>query len=159
MERRTLLVGFVRGLGLLTAGVVGLPALMTGLAPVFDRRREGELWQTLGPLEQFPVGDMRRAAYEMPRDDWAEKPRRRGIYVWRKGPDELAVFSRNCTDLSCPVTWDPGSEWFLCPCHGGIFSKEGEPQAGPPSRPLYRYAYRIRNGELEIDLYSIPPMA
>ena len=31
--------------------------------------------------------------------------------------------------------------------------------AGPPKEPLYRYATRIRDNILEIDLNSIPPMA
>ena len=153
------MVGFVRGIGLLTAGVIGIPALITGLSPVLDRRRAGERWQALGPVDQFPIGDMRKAVYEITREDWAESPRERGVYVLRKDTDDITVFSRNCTDLSCPVIWDPGSEWFLCPCHGGIFSMEGDPQAGPPSRPLYRYSHRVRDGMLEIDLHSIPPMA
>ena len=30
--------------------------------------------------------------------------------------------------------------------------------AGPPNKPLYRYANRVRDGVLEIDLFSLPPM-
>jgi menaquinol-cytochrome c reductase iron-sulfur subunit len=68
------------------------------------------------------------------------------------------VFSRNCTDASCPVVFDAGSDCFLCPCHGGVFSKDGTPLHGPPPRPLWRYAARVRAGVLEIDLNSLPPM-
>jgi menaquinol-cytochrome c reductase iron-sulfur subunit len=95
---------------------------------------------------------------EVPREDWAATLRERGVYVWRRSEQEVVVFARNCTDLSCPVTWDPGSQWFFCPCHGGIFSKDGERMAGPPKRPLYRYTNRIRDGVVEIDLRSLPPI-
>lgn len=94
------------------------------------------------------------------RGDWARSLDEKGVYVWRKSEKEadVVVFSRNCTDLSCPVKFDEGSECFYCPCHGGIFDKQGIPLAGPPSVPLYRYANRVRGGVLEIDLNSLPPM-
>jgi menaquinol-cytochrome c reductase iron-sulfur subunit len=94
----------------------------------------------------------------VPRGDWARSLGEKGVFVWRASEEEVVVFSRNCTDLSCPVTWDPGSNWFYCPCHGGIFAQDGTNVAGPPTRPLYRYANRVQNGVLEIDLLSLPPM-
>jgi Rieske Fe-S protein len=78
--------------------------------------------------------------------------------VWAESPDQFVVFSRACTDLSCPVRWDPGSQWFFCPCHGGIFDRRGEPRAGPPAVPLHRYQTRIRDGILEVDVFSVPPL-
>ena len=85
-----------------------------------------------------------------------------GGAVLRVGTRELlagvpVVFSRVCTDVGCPVTYDRGSACFLGPCHGGIFTQDGTPIHGPPPRPLYRYAARVRDGVLEIDLNSLPP--
>ena len=57
------------------------------------------------------------------------------------------------------MRYDPGSTFYYCPCHGGIFNQAGDPVAGPPARPLYRLATRVRGGVLEIDLTSIPPAA
>ncbi len=156
MERRKLLIGFVQGIGVVTAGVLGIPALIFGIAPALERRKEW--WQPVGPLASFPVGPVTRAVVPVPRGDEASALREKAVFVWRPTAAETVVYSRNCTDLSCPVNWDPGSEWFFCPCHGGIFDKEGNPRAGPPSRPLYRYANRIRDDILEIDLLSLPPM-
>jgi menaquinol-cytochrome c reductase iron-sulfur subunit len=157
MTRRKTLAAIVKGVGLAVAAIVGIPSLIVAMSPVIDRRR-GPVWRPLGRLEDFPVGDVTKALVEVARDDWARSLRTQAVYVWHAGPQELVVFSRKCTDLSCPIVWDPGSEWFFCPCHGGIFSKEGEPMAGPPKRPLYRYAYRLMNGVVEIDLNSLPPM-
>jgi menaquinol-cytochrome c reductase iron-sulfur subunit len=159
MNRRTLMIWSIRGLGMAIAGMAGIPSLVNALAPLWQREPAKEAWQTLGALDEFPVGEMRKAIVDIPREVPAGSLHEKGVYAWRRTPDEFVVFSRSCTDLGCPLTWDPGSECFYCPCHGGIFAKDGERMAGPPSRPMFRYASRIRNNELEIDLRSLPPVA
>ncbi|MBI3947520.1 MAG: Rieske (2Fe-2S) protein [Armatimonadetes bacterium] len=156
MDRRTLLVRIAQGIGLVVTGIVGIPALLLALSPVRGRRRPA--WVPVAPLGAFPFGEVRQATVPLARDDWAEKPAEKAVYVWRPAPDQTVVFSRHCTDLSCPVIWDPGSERFFCPCHGGIFAKNGDRVAGPPRRPLWRYDNRVRDGILEIDLASLPPV-
>ncbi len=157
MDRRKALTLLTNGGGLVVAGVVGVPVLSTAVSPAVEAPRQ-ERWRPLGPLDEFPVGTVRQALVGTSDDEGAQSVRVRAVYVWRRAEDEVVVFSRNCTDLSCPVTWDPGSGWFYCPCHGGIFNQEGEPVAGPPKRPLFRYANRVRDGVVEIDLGSLPPM-
>jgi menaquinol-cytochrome c reductase iron-sulfur subunit len=158
MERRDFLALAVKTGGALTAGVVLVPVAITTLAPLWQTRREGT-WVSVGPLDRFKTGTVSQALVEIPRDDWAGALRKRGVFVWRPSDDEVVVYSRSCTDLGCPVTWDPGSGWFFCPCHGAIFDREGVPQKGPPRIPLHRYALRLDAGTLEIDLDSIPPSA
>ncbi|MCW8139018.1 MAG: Rieske 2Fe-2S domain-containing protein [Planctomycetota bacterium] len=157
MDRRTFFKAVLGAGGAAVAGLLGIPGVATILAPVL-RRPRGAVWAPVGRLDAFPAGEVRPTVIEVPRDDWDEGLRRRAVYVSRLDPHEVVVFSRSCTDLSCPVMWDAGSGWFLCPCHGGIFSSDGQPQKGPPSRPLYRYATRVRAGTLEVDLRSVPPM-
>lgn len=157
MNRRKLLLWVVRGIGAGTAAIVGIPAVATLLSPVIRYRRQ-ERWQPVGAVEDFVVNSVEKVAVEIPDGDRPRSLRHKAVFVWRRSEEEIVVYSRNCTDLSCPVTWDAGSGWFFCPCHGGIFNREGEPVAGPPSVPLYRYRTRRRNGMLEIDLNSLPPM-
>jgi menaquinol-cytochrome c reductase iron-sulfur subunit len=152
MERRKLLEWVVRGVGASTAGVVGAAALVT-LASPNVRERRGPSWRSLGPISEFEIGTMHEAVLRSPDATSVET----GVYVWAESPDQFVVFSRACTDLGCPVRWDHGSQWFFCPCHGGIFDRRGEPRAGPPAVPLYRYQTRIRAGILEVDLLSVPP--
>jgi menaquinol-cytochrome c reductase iron-sulfur subunit len=161
MNRRKLLERAVQAVALGIGGVLAVPAALNILSPVRDRRR-GEHWQPIGPLEQFPVGAVTKAL--VPTGEKSRSLAAKGVFVWRLSDDELVVYSRNCTDLSCPITWDEGSGWFYCPCHGGMFTREGDPVAGPPSRPLYRYMWRIvRDGDgravVQIDLNSLPPIA
>lgn len=157
-NRRTFLRVAVLGTGaVVTAGLIGTTAGLV-LAPVWAGRGD-PTWVPVGPLDRFAVGEVTKAVVQVPRDDWAESLRARGVFVWRAAPEETVVYSRACTDLGCPVTWDPGSSWYFCPCHGAIFDREGVPQKGPPKRPLHRYATRVENGELQIDLNSVPPLA
>ncbi len=157
MNRRTLLGLVVQGGGVAVAGVVGVPAAMTALSPIIHSRRE-EAWRRIAPLETFPVGQVSEGLIDPSREAWPRAVSPQAVYVWRRAADEVVVFSRSCTDLGCPVTFDSGSECFLCPCHGGIFDKNGERMAGPPYRPLYRYRVRIRGGVIEVDVNSLPPM-
>ncbi len=158
MDRRTMLKWLVRGIGLTTAALVGIPALIAGFAPVWMHPRR-RTWRAVGPLESVPVGEMRKMIVSLPEEEWGEALREKAVYVWRPSAEETVVYSRSCTDLGCPLTFDPGSQCFFCPCHGGIFDKNGERLAGPPNRPMYRFAVRTVGGEIEIDLRSVPPMA
>jgi menaquinol-cytochrome c reductase iron-sulfur subunit len=158
MERRTLLTMLVHGGSVLVGAVIALPALIAGIFPAL-RGRPGELWRPLGRLDQFPVGQTQAAVIEQAVEGEPRPLARQGVYVWRPTDVEVVVFSRSCTDLGCPVIWDRGSQCFFCPCHGGIFARDGRRMAGPPDRELYRYANRVREGVLEVDVYSVPPMA
>lgn len=158
MERRKFLGLAVKTGGTVAAGAVVLPAIGTVLAPAW-RRDSATRWVEVGAVEGFSPGKISLAVVQVPRDDWAESLRARGVFVWRRDEGETVVFARACTDLGCPVTWDSGSGWFFCPCHGGIFDRQGMPRAGPPNRPLYRYAVRVEDGILQIDLNSVPPLA
>lgn len=157
IDRRRILRALVGGGSVVVTGILGIPALLCALSPSL-KRRSGNAWRSAGPLDDFTLGKVEPAVVEVQRGDWAKSLDTKTVYVWRRSEDEVIVYSRNCTDLSCPVNFDPGSECFFCPCHGGIFGKDGRPMAGPPKVPLYRYANRVRDGELEIDLHSLPPM-
>lgn len=156
MKRRTLLTALMGTAGAVLSGVVAIPTLLSAVSPALVRRRAA--WRPVGRFEEFPIGQIVPAVVQVRRGDGAHSLDRKTVYVWRTTPQEAVVYSRNCTDLSCPVNFDPGSECFFCPCHGGIFAKDGAPMAGPPRVPLFRYANRRRDGKLEIDLYSLPPM-
>jgi menaquinol-cytochrome c reductase iron-sulfur subunit len=58
--------------------------------------------------------------------------------------------------LGCPVRWLPDADLFMCPCHGGVYYKDGKVAAGPPPRPLVKYPVRLRNGQVEIRTSPLP---
>ncbi|MBI5286705.1 MAG: ubiquinol-cytochrome c reductase iron-sulfur subunit [Deltaproteobacteria bacterium] len=62
----------------------------------------------------------------------------------------LVAFSRICTDLGCLVSWDKAKEQFICPCHQGVYDKNGKNIAGPPPRPLDRFGVVKKGGNIYI---------
>jgi Rieske Fe-S protein len=49
-----------------------------------------------------------------------------------------AVVARSllCSHFGCRVQWEPQNDRYHCPCHEGLYDREGRPIGGPPIRPL-----------------------
>ncbi len=155
MNRRTVSGLLVVGCSALVVGVVGIPVLISGISPAMRSRQQS--WRPVGDLSSFPTGKVSRGIISADQDAWPRTFGEQTVFVWRRSEADLVVFSRSCTDLGCPLEYEPGSGCFLCPCHGGIFAPDGRRLAGPASSPMHRYAHRIREEVLEIDVASIPP--
>lgn len=158
-NRRKILKFIIGGIGAATTGIIGVPAAMNIIAPGLQRRPVHK-WRSLGEINSFPKGEIIGRKVDTRLDkEFLKVTLKKEVYVWRQSEKDFVVYSRSCTDLGCPVNYDKGSECFFCPCHGGIFSRDGETMAGPPRFPLYRYQTRIIDGHLEIDLTSVPVVA
>ena len=79
-----------------------------------------------------------------------------GAWVRREGESEFVAFSMYCTHTACPITWSPGADLFLCPCHGGTFYRDGKVAGGPPPRPLDRFDIRVRDGQVWLRTMGAP---
>ena len=75
------------------------------------------------------------------------------MYIDRLG-DGYRALSATCSHLGCGVVWDATSSQFRCPCHGGVYDREGRVVAGPPPAPLTRVNVRVnpRTSEIEVEL-------
>jgi nitrite reductase/ring-hydroxylating ferredoxin subunit len=60
----------------------------------------------------------------------------------------IVAYSQVCTHLSCAVIYDKSEGALFCPCHHGLFNLEGQPLAGPPTRPLPRITVEQRGDQL-----------
>jgi cytochrome b6-f complex iron-sulfur subunit len=70
---------------------------------------------------------------------------REGPVMLEKTGDEVRALSAICTHLGCIVHWHPGRREFICPCHGGVYAKNGQVISGPPPRPLPKIAVQVRS--------------
>jgi menaquinol-cytochrome c reductase iron-sulfur subunit len=149
-------------LGLLFNGIVGVilavPVLRYLFSPLARRRKPGyEYWLTLGALEKFPEGQTRLAVYRNPDiDPWDGQTADIPCWVRNVDGQTFQVFAINCAHLGCPVRWFPQSNLFMCPCHGGVYYADGAHAAGPPPRGLFKYSYKVENGQLFIKAGEMP---
>lgn len=141
--------------GAVGAAVVGVPVLGFLLAPLF-KRFPGQ-WQTVGRIGDFQVGDVVEVEIEDSSTvPWTGITAKTGAWLHRRSEDEFVAFSLNCTHLGCPVRWEAGAQLFMCPCHGGVYYKDGVVAGGPPPKPLPQYPVRVRNGEVEVQSSPVP---
>lgn len=68
---------------------------------------------------------------------------------------EFVALSNVCPHLGCKVHYEASAGKFLCPCHGGVFEKDGTAIAGPPAdagKNLTRYPLTRVGGNLFIEI-------
>ena len=81
---------------------------------------------------------------------WDGPSDRIGAWLRRNNQEDFTVYSSKCTHLGCPVRWIASAELFMCPCHGGVYFKNGDVAAGPPPVPLQQFAARVANGRVQV---------
>jgi succinate dehydrogenase / fumarate reductase iron-sulfur subunit len=144
--RRRVLQGLVASL----AAALSIPiAAILGAGILGSRPREPQ-WIPLHDPPPSEPGRPREVQYET---SAVEKGQRRSTlrraYLVRT-PGGLAAFDPQCTHLGCATRWDEATRLFLCPCHGGGYSLDGEVMMGPPPRPLRGLEVRAEGGKLFI---------
>lgn len=155
MDRKRFLSWLSVGLGAFVAALASIPVLAAFFSPWL--RKKEETWRIIGDVNDFKINTTTLVKYEDPAPvEWARETRKSAAWLRRSGESEFIAFSINCAHLGCPVRWEKEAELFMCPCHGGVYYKDGSVAAGPPPRPLGRYHTRIHNGKVEIDTASIP---
>jgi Rieske Fe-S protein len=92
---------------------------------------------TVGKIEDFPVGSAKTVLVH-------ERP----VLVIRAADGQLRAFSAICTHLQCVVGWSAERRQIECPCHGGVYSSDGENIAGPPPRRLDELVVTLNEGSV-----------
>jgi cytochrome b6-f complex iron-sulfur subunit len=109
------------------------------VAGVVQRRRV-----FLAPAADIPAG--RGKLFGLPSGDSA-------LLIDAGG--EVLALSEVCPHLGCKVHYDAGAGRFVCPCHNGIFDKQGKAISGPPAeegKNLKRYQVTRTGDNLFIEL-------
>ncbi len=128
---------------------LGVPLVGYVVAPALKRRERP--WVDLGPVEAVPPGvPTQLESQQTIQDGWYTTSVRKGVWVVREEADRVTCFAPTCTHLGCGFTWDPAAQVFRCPCHGSVFAKDGQVQAGPAPRPLDRLPSRVEQGRLQV---------
>lgn len=115
-----------------------------GLKFLSPRATDGEFGGefNLGPYDGFPVGSV--TPVELGR-----------FYLVRLDDGGFLAIYRRCTHLGCAVPFDQASGQFVCPCHGSVFTDEGDVLNQPAPRPLDLFALTVNEaGEIVVDTAS-----
>jgi menaquinol-cytochrome c reductase iron-sulfur subunit len=141
------------------AGLAGLAVLVPGVGFFFGPfiKRKLEKWEVIGKVTDFKPGTTTEVTFEDPSPlPWAGVIGKTAAWLQRGSDGEFIAYSVNCTHLGCPVRWIADAELFMCPCHGGVYSKNGDVTGGPPPRPLTRYKIRVNGENVEIFTAELP---
>jgi menaquinol-cytochrome c reductase iron-sulfur subunit len=154
-QRRTFLIKLSLGLGGLAAALASVPVLSALLAPLLEK--VPDTWRKVGTVNDFDIGVTRLVTFENAAPEpWAGVNARTAVWLRRDAGNRFTAFSANCTHLGCPVRWVDKASLFMCPCHGGVYYKDGSVAAGPPPKPLTRYQVRVHRQQVEIKTRPLP---
>jgi menaquinol-cytochrome c reductase iron-sulfur subunit len=150
-DRRSALVRLVlAGTGLITGALAALVGLVAApQATAHDKR-----WRRVISLNELADdGPTQAVLAERHADGWYQTRRQSVVFIDREG-DGYRVLSATCSHLGCRVRWDTDSTQFRCPCHGGVYDRDGRVVSGPPPAPLARLAARVNpeTSDLEVEL-------
>jgi len=150
-DRRKALARFVTiGMGVIGAALTGLVGAAATPRPA-DKTRK---WRKAATIFDLPP-DTPFAAVLADRhaDGWYETRKETVVYVDKDG-DGYRALSATCTHLGCRVAWNAQTKHFHCPCHGGIYDRDGKVISGPPPAGLTRVNVRLnpQTSEIEVEL-------
>jgi nitrite reductase/ring-hydroxylating ferredoxin subunit len=120
LRRRSFLARLLAGAGLAASyGLLGVYALGY-LFPPPARRRAQRLF--IGRISDFAPGTARPFVDQ----------RGRALLIVA-GEGGVRAFETRCPHLGCQVHWEAKEQRFFCPCHNGVFDRDGVATAGPPA--------------------------
>ncbi|HEU0078626.1 MAG TPA: FAD-dependent oxidoreductase, partial [Longimicrobiaceae bacterium] len=102
------------------------------------------------PPEATVVGSVERSSVDAAPGGVSVSLKGEPVTVRRGGDGGYEALSRRCTHAGCETRWEAASQEFRCPCHGGVFDREGRPTAGPPPRPLVRLATEVEGDAVRV---------
>lgn len=144
LSRRTFLKMLIGVMNALAGLALAIPGVSYVLTPVL--RQSQEEWIEIGRERDFPGARMAKAAFRyIDAAGYVREERKGFAWLRRQDDGELIAFSPKCTHMGCNVAWVETNDRFECPCHGGMYDASGNVIAGPPPRPLDRFAVKIEN--------------
>ncbi|HEY4289847.1 MAG TPA: Rieske 2Fe-2S domain-containing protein [Puia sp.] len=171
ISRKDFVTRLSLGIAAISAAAAAVPVISALVAPLLERK-EGE-WRSVGTLADFPAGSTKLVSFAnddskayagvtaktaawLRRKEGASNAREKASSSQDGAGNEFIAFAANCTHLGCPVRWEEDAQLFMCPCHGGVYYKDGTVAAGPPPKPLTEYRVRVYQGQVQVQAAPLP---
>jgi menaquinol-cytochrome c reductase iron-sulfur subunit len=149
LSRRNFMKVAIASIGGVIGAVLGLPAIPYIMGPALQK--ESDDWIQLGSISkvELDIPTLFKKTIET-QTGWIDTEEEISVYVLTSNGQDYIVMSNVCTHLACRVRWIPEKDSFFCPCHNGVFAKDGAVVAGPPPRPLDRFESKVEDGVIFI---------
>jgi menaquinol-cytochrome c reductase iron-sulfur subunit len=132
----------------ISAGLA-IPLLGYVLSPVFKRREQP--WVEVGWLDELSIGEPKQLDYlQTIQDGWMTTKAHKAVWAIKQADGHLTVFSPLCPHLGCGYRWDGQDREFKCPCHGSVYSPNGQVLGGPAPRPLDELPTKVEEGHVYV---------
>ncbi|MFN2197980.1 MAG: ubiquinol-cytochrome c reductase iron-sulfur subunit [Anaerolineales bacterium] len=150
VNRQNFLKTAIAGIGgFITIGMA-IPAIAYIIGPALQQNEQEESIG-LGPVSKVEIGEPTLFKVAVQRSTgWITNEEEISVYVYTENGRDFIALSNVCTHLGCRVRWITDQSEFFCPCHNGVFDKNGNVVSGPPPRPLDRYEVSVENDQLLI---------
>lgn len=151
LSRRQFLNTAVGAVGAVITAIIGVPIAGYFIDPALRKGAGEGSWVKLKPLAELTDTPVQFVVSATKVDGFMKQNVNATVYAFQLNGEPVAM-SNICTHLGCPASWDAGQNKFFCPCHGGVYAKDGTNVAGPPPRPLPRFATKVENGDLYVQV-------
>lgn len=149
MDRRDFMKAAIFGIGGVIGAAIGLPAIAYVVGPAL--KKETSTWIQLGAVSKIELNTPTLFKTTIKtQTGWINAEEEFSAYVLTDNGQDFTVMSNVCTHLGCKVRWIAEKEGFYCPCHNGVFAKDGHVVSGPPPRPLDRFESKTEDGILYV---------
>ncbi|WP_313798504.1 ubiquinol-cytochrome c reductase iron-sulfur subunit [Cytobacillus sp.] len=154
VSRRQFLSYTLTGVGGFMAAGMLMPMVRFAIDPVLQAKAGGNYIPT--PQKVADITEVpKRVDFTFEQQDaWYNSEETGTAWVYKDDKGEIVALSPVCKHLGCVVNWEGDAskpEHFYCPCHGGLYTKDGTNVPGtPPIAPLDVYPYIEKDGYLHL---------
>lgn len=139
--------------GFMAAGMI-MPMVRFAIDPVLKADAGGDFVPTKQKVADITNEPTRVDFTFDQKDGWYESEVTNTAWVYKDDKGEIVALSPKCKHLGCTVDWNTDKSnpnHFFCPCHFGLYTKDGTNVPGtPPIAPLDVYPYREKDGFLHL---------
>ncbi len=148
VQRRDFLSLITWAIGALIGAGIGIPAIAYIVGPALKKETSQE-WIPIGSPSKIELGTPTLFKANIERTTgWIVNQEEVSAYVFTEDGRTYIAMSNVCSHLGCRVRWIAEQQSFFCPCHNGVFDKEGNVVSGPPPRPLDRFQVKVEGEQL-----------
>lgn len=131
--------------------ILAIPLVRFSTFPLRKVAAEGD-WSDVGPVGDFAsiTAPVAKTISIEHRDAWQTTSNQTAVYVLPSKDGQFRILSPVCPHLGCSVRWENEQSKFICPCHSGSFTADGERIAGPPPRSMDSLDAKVVDGVLKV---------